>query len=139
MIDAKCEKSQKIGHFEFFFQLLLNWSENCLLVTCITSLKRIHEKLFKLSMSIRSRNIAQIRISWWPFKNEWLKPISRTKVIPRNIANNIPRKPLIQIKSGGGKGKIIDVKRENFDYFSAIIKLVRELVIINMHNMHNKE
>ena len=32
------------------------------------------------------------------------KPISRTKVIPRNIANNIPRKPLIQIKSGGVHG-----------------------------------
>ena len=45
------------------------------------------------SMSIRSRNIAQIRFSWWP------KPISCTKV---DNANNIPRKPLIQIKSGGG-------------------------------------
>ena len=33
---------------------------------------------------------------------KWLKPISRTKVIFRNIANNIPRKPRIQTKSGGG-------------------------------------
>ena len=30
-------------------QPLLNLSENCLLVTCITNLKRIHEKLLKLS------------------------------------------------------------------------------------------
>ena len=32
---------------------------------------------------------------------KWPEPISRTKVISRSIANNIPRKPPIQIKSGG--------------------------------------
>ena len=32
-----------------FFHLLLNLSENWSLVTCITNLGRIHEKLFKLS------------------------------------------------------------------------------------------
>ena len=35
--------------FWIHFQPLLNLSKNCLLVTCITNLKRIHEKLFKLS------------------------------------------------------------------------------------------
>ena len=35
--------------FWIFFQPLLNLSKNYLLVTCITSLKRICEKLFKLS------------------------------------------------------------------------------------------
>ena len=34
---------------------------------------------------------------------KWPKPISRLKVIPRNIANNIPRKLLImEMVSGGG-------------------------------------
>ena len=33
---------------------------------------------------------------------KWPKPISRLKVIPRNIANNIPRKLLIKMESGGG-------------------------------------
>ena len=33
----------------FFFRPLLNLSENWSLVTCITNLKRIREKLFKLS------------------------------------------------------------------------------------------
>ena len=35
--------------FWIFFQPLLNMSENWLLVWCITDLKMIHEKLFKLS------------------------------------------------------------------------------------------
>ena len=48
IIDVKCEKSQKIDHF-FFLRPLLNLSENWSLVTCITNLKRIREKLFKLS------------------------------------------------------------------------------------------
>ena len=33
---------------------------------------------------------------------KWPKPISRLKVIPRNIANNIPRKLMIKIEGGGG-------------------------------------
>ena len=33
---------------------------------------------------------------------KWPKPISRPKGVPRNIANNIPRKPLIKMESGGG-------------------------------------
>ena len=33
---------------------------------------------------------------------KWPKPISRLKVIPRNIANNISRKLLIKMESGGG-------------------------------------
>ena len=33
---------------------------------------------------------------------KWPKPISRLKVIPRNIANNIPRMLLIKMESGGG-------------------------------------
>ena len=49
IIDVKCEKLQQIGRLKFFFRPLLNLSENCLLVSCITNLKRIHEKLFKLS------------------------------------------------------------------------------------------
>ena len=48
IIDVKCEKSQLIGHFEFFSPLL-NLSENWSLVTCLTNLGRIHEKLLKLS------------------------------------------------------------------------------------------
>ena len=37
---------------------------------------------------------------------KWPKPISRLKVIPRNIANNISRKLLIKMESGeGGGGK----------------------------------
>ena len=35
---------------------------------------------------------------------KWSKPISRLKVIPRNIANNISRKLVIEMKSGGGGG-----------------------------------
>ena len=46
---GKCEKSQQIDHFEKKIQSLSNLSENCLLVTRITNLNRIHEKLFKLS------------------------------------------------------------------------------------------
>ena len=80
--------------FQIFFQPLLNLSENCLLVTCSRNLKRIHEKLFKLS-----------------------RP----------------------------KGQIIDIKCENLNksaiekFFSAIIELVRELVISNMHNKFWKD
>ena len=33
---------------------------------------------------------------------KWPKPIARLKVIPRNIANNIPRMLLIKMESGGG-------------------------------------
>ena len=33
---------------------------------------------------------------------KWPKPISRLKVIPLKIANNIPRKFLIEMESGGG-------------------------------------
>ena len=75
--------------FWIFFQPLLNWSKNYLLVTCITNLKRICEKLFKLS-----------------------RP----------------------------QGQIIDVKWEksqligHFFFFPAIIELVQELLISNIHN-----
>ena len=34
-------------------------------------------------------------------KQKWPKPISRLKVIPRSITNNIPRKLLIKMESGG--------------------------------------
>ena len=72
-----------------FFQPLLNLSKNYLLVTCITNLKRICEKLFKLS-----------------------RP----------------------------QGQIIDLNEKNrnksaiFFFFSAIIELVQELLISNIHN-----
>ena len=33
---------------------------------------------------------------------KWPKPISRLKVFPCNIANNIPTKLLIKVESGGG-------------------------------------
>ena len=78
----------------FFFRPLLNLSENWSLVTCITNLKRIREKLFKLSRR---------------------------------------------------QGQIIDVKGENrnksaiVNFFSAIIELVREVVISNMQNKFGKE
>ena len=78
----------------FFFRPLLNLSENWSLVTCITNLKRICEKLFKLS-----------------------RP----------------------------QGQIIDVKCEksqsigHFFFSPAIIELVRELVISNMHNKFEKD
>ena len=78
----------------FFFRPLLNLSENWSLVTCITNLKRICGKLFKLS-----------------------RP----------------------------QGQIIDVKCEksqkigHFFFFSAIIELVREVVISNMHNKFEKD
>ena len=36
------------------------------------------------------------------YLKKWPKPISRLKVIPRNIANNIPRKLLIEMESGEG-------------------------------------
>ena len=52
------------------------------------------------SMSFRSGNIAQIRFSW--HLKKWPKPISRLKVILRNIANNIPKNLLIKMHSGGG-------------------------------------
>ena len=32
---------------------------------------------------------------------KWHKPISRLKIIPRSITNNIPRKFLIKMESGG--------------------------------------
>ena len=75
--------------FWIFFQPLLNLSKNYLLVSCITNLKRICEKLFKLS-----------------------RP----------------------------QGQIIDVNEKNhnksaiFFFFSAIIELVQELLISNIHN-----
>ena len=48
IIDVKCENRNKSAIF-FFFRPLLNLSKNYLLVTCITNLKRICEKLFNLS------------------------------------------------------------------------------------------
>ena len=80
--------------FWIFFQPLLNLSENWSLVTCMTNLKRICEKLFKLS-----------------------RP----------------------------QGQIIDVKCEksqkigHFFFFSAIIELVQELLISNMHNQFEED
>ena len=80
--------------FKICFQALLNLFKNCLLVTCITNLKRIHEKLFKLS-----------------------RP----------------------------QGQIIDVKCKksqkigHFNFFSAIIELVQELLISNMHNKFEED
>ena len=65
--------------------------KNYLLVTCITNLKRIRGKLFKLS-----------------------RP----------------------------QGQIIDVKCENsaiLKFFSAIIELVQELLISNMHNKFEED
>ena len=44
-IDIKCEKNRNNAAILNFFQPLFNWS----LVTCITNLENIHEKLFKLS------------------------------------------------------------------------------------------
>ena len=72
----------------------MNLSENWSLVTCLTNLGRIHEKLFMLS---------------------------RTQV------------------------KIFEVKCEksqyisHLDYFLAIIELVRELLISNMHNKFEED
>ena len=43
------EKNRNKSAILIFFQPLLNLSKNYLLVTCITNLKRICEKLFKLS------------------------------------------------------------------------------------------
>ena len=54
IIDLKCENLNKSDILNFFSALiklrpLLNLSENWSLVTCITNLGGIHEKLFKLS------------------------------------------------------------------------------------------
>ena len=38
---------------------------------------------------------------------KWPKPISCLKVIPRNITNNILRKLLIKVESGGGGGCMV--------------------------------
>ena len=69
-------------------------SENWLLVTCITDLKRIHEKLFKLSR---------------------------------------PQGQIIDVKCGKSQ------KNGHFEFFSAIIELVQELLISNMHNKFEEE
>ena len=80
--------------FSIFFQPSLNLSENWLLVACITDLKMIHKKLFRLS-----------------------RP----------------------------QGQIIDINAKNqnksaiLKKFSAIIELVQELLISNMHNRFEKD
>ena len=48
LIDINAKNSNKSAIL-IFFQPLLNLSENWSLVTCITNLGRIHEKLFMLS------------------------------------------------------------------------------------------
>ena len=48
IIDKKSKKIS-IDHLFWFFQPLLNFSESWLLVTCITNLDKVHEKLLKLS------------------------------------------------------------------------------------------
>ena len=78
------------------FQLLLNLSKNYLLVTCITNLKKIREKLFKLSC---------------------------------------PQGQIIDLKGR----KIVISRLVILTFFSAIIELVRELVISNMHNKFGKD
>ena len=53
--------------------------------------------------------------------------------------------PLLNLKLLRPQGQIIDIKCKKsqligiFDFFSAIIKLVRELVIWNMHNKFGKD
>ena len=49
ILDVKMQKITINWPFWFFFQQLLNLSEKCLLVTCITNLSRINEKIFMLS------------------------------------------------------------------------------------------
>ena len=44
----KMQKSRNKSAISIFFQPLLSLSANWSLVTCITNLKRIHEKLFKV-------------------------------------------------------------------------------------------
>ena len=48
IIDVKCKNRNK-SVIIFFFQPLLNLSDNLSFVTCITNFGKIHEKLFMLS------------------------------------------------------------------------------------------
>ena len=64
IIDVNRNKSAILN----FIQPLSNLSENCLLVTCITNVNRIHEKLFKFPrpqgqiIDVKYKKITKIRL-----------------------------------------------------------------------------
>ena len=129
--------------FWIFFQPLLNLSENWLLVTCITDLKMIHEKLFKLSrpqcqiIDVKCEKIAINR----PFEifsaiielaqellinnkhNKFEENTWKTFQVIAPTRSNYWRK----MRKNRIKSAILK-------FFSAIIELFQELLIGNMHN-----
>ena len=129
--------------FWFFYRPLLSLSKNCLLVTCITNLKRILVKMLKLSrLQTRSnywRKMRKIAINrpFWIFFQPLLN-LSKNYLLVTCI-KNLKRICEKLFKLSGPQGQIIDVKWEksqwigHFFFFSAIIELVQELLISNIH------
>ena len=99
-------------------QPLLNLSKNNLLVICITNLKRIREKFSKLS-----RPQGQISNKHNKFEEDTWKTFQVIAPTRSNYWRKIRK---------------IAINRQ-FWFFSAIIELVQELLISNMHNKFEED
>ena len=126
--------------FWFFYQPLLSLSKNCLLVTCITNLKRILVKMLKLS-----RLQGQIIDVKWENRNKSaiLNFFSAIiELVQELLISNMHNKfeedmwKTFQViaptrSNYWRKMRKITINRPFF--FSAIIELVQELLISNIH------
>ena len=130
----------------FFFQPLLNLSKNYLLVTCITNLKGICEKLFNLLRpqgQIIDENVENLNKSAIFFFFSAIIELVRELVIS-NMHNKFEKDmwktfQVIAPTRSNYWRKMSKIAINRPFFFSAIIELVREVVISNMQNKFGKE
>ena len=130
--------------FWFFYRPLLSLSKNCLLVTCITNLRRILVKMLKLSRL--QGQIIDVKWDKSTLDNSPPPNYDKESKDECHHVNNNPRykwyvKPAafqVIAPTRSNYGRKINVKNRNKStiliFLPAIIELVQELLISNMHN-----
>ena len=128
--------------FRIFYQPLLNLFENWLLVTCITDLKMIHEKLFKLSrpqgqiIDVKMWKIPK-NLPFWIFFQPSVN-LSKNYLLVTCITNlkRIREKLLKYRKLFRSKMRKIAINRQFWNFFQPLLNLSKNYLLVKF--MHNK-
>ena len=133
--------------FWIFFQPLLNLSKNYLLVTCITNLKRICGKLFKLSRP--QGQIIDVKweksqeIGHFFFFSAIIELVQELLISNKHTKFEENMWKTFQVIAPTGSNYWRKMRKIAinlpFFFFSAIIELLQELLISNMHNQFEED
>ena len=126
LLDLKLSRPQG----QIIFQPLLNLSENGSLVTCITNLSRIHEKLIKPTRSA----ILNFFNHYQTFlRNAFTWITNLIRIFEKLFKLLRPQIQILAIKCK--KSQLIG----HYEFFSSHYRTCRELLITNMHNKFQQD